>query len=158
MSEITEQRDPSTTYLRTIPAIMEQMRSRIQDAGIPAHIYRGTNLDDLSRKVSTALTESGGRPSAIVCFAGSDFANHPRRTSRFNVVLVSGDTRPLPGMFDAISAAWTVEEVLDRLVTQETSGECPITDILQSEGGEAVQLKDLGAASAIVVSVIVKDY
>lgn len=153
-----EQQDPVSLYCRPVPAIMEQVCGIINGIGIPARVYDGTNMDEVAQRVATALTESGGGPTAIVCFHDSVFANFPRRTTRLTVVVLSSDTRVSPGAPSALAAAWRIEGALDRLVSVEDPDECPVSDIMQVEGEEAIPLKDQGASCAIGISLIVKDY
>jgi len=158
VTQTTEQRDPVTLYVRSISDIMEQMRGIIAGLNIPVSVYTGTNLDDLTKKVSTVLTQSAGQPAAIICYGGSQFGNHPRRISRINIVLVSSDTRVSAGLPSSIGKAWEIEGALDRLVTTDTSGECPLTDLFEVEGEDTIQLKDAGASCAIVIEIRVSDY
>lgn len=155
---IVQQQDPATMYCRPLSAIMEQMRRLIEELGIPVQVYDGTNMDEVAQRVSTVLVQNGGGPSAIVCFHDSSFGNHPRRTSRFTILVVSGDTRVLPGIPGAIDAAWRIEGALDRLISQDELDGCPVTDIFEVESEEAIPVKDAGASCAIGISVIVKDY
>ena len=154
----TEQRDPVTLYARPVAAVMAQVAEIVSGLGIPCQVYGGTNMDGFAAKVASVLTQSGGRPAAVVCFGHSVFGNHPRRTTYLNVVVVSSDTRPSPGMPGAIEAAWAIEGAIDRLVTQDTSGECPQTDLFEVDSEEGLSLKDAGAACAVAISLTVKDY
>lgn len=152
------QNDKTTRYLRAPREIMEQMRSLSEAAGVPSCVYDGTNMDDLTQRLSTILVQSGGGPAAVVCYAGSSFSDSPRRVARFSVLVVSAETRVAPGIPCAMDAAWAVEDALDGLVTRAGEAGSRTTDVMRAESDDAIQLKDDGIACAVVVSVTVTDF
>jgi len=154
----TTQQDPVTLYVRPVAAVMEQLRSLCEGAGVPAEIYEGTTAEGLAERIPYALQRTGGDPVAIVCYAGSTFANSPRRTAVFYVMVLSADTRPSAGTPGAIEAAWLVQSAVDRLVTQETDGGYPVTDIFKVTAETAVDIPDAGAACAVQLEITQEDY
>lgn len=158
--EITylQAQDPVTLYTRPVRVIMEQIASLINGIGISAEVYDGTNLDDLTTRLASFLTRTKGKPAVIVCYGGSSFANFPRRTSVINCVIVSCDTRPAAGMPGALDASWKIAEILDKGISKTTKGESTISDLIEVNSEQTVQLKNAGAGCALILQLTVKDY
>lgn len=155
----TRQQAPFTEHCRPVGELMERVRALCEGAGVPARLYRGTSLSQLSLLCDSALTGTDGAPAAVVCFQGSDFGNHPRRTTHLTVVVLSGDTRPAPGLPDAIAAAQAVEAACDRLVTESIdAGGQPATDLMLVVSEEALELSDAGASCAVAIGIDIQDY
>lgn len=153
------QQDPVTLHVRPIRVIMDQIAAIIQNVPFPAEVYDGTNLDDLTTRLASFLTRTRGKPAAIVCYGGSTFDNFPRRTSIVNVVIVSCDTRPTHGMPGALDASWQIAAALDHGVSeQRRKDDPPISDLITVSGEETVQLKNSGAACAIILQLTIKDF
>lgn len=153
------QQDPCTLYTRPVRVVMEQIAAVIRAIPVPAEVYDGTNLDDLTGRLASFLTRTNGGPAAIVCYGGSTFDSLPRRTSTVNVVTVSCDTRPAHGMPGALDASWQIAAALDHGVsTQRRKGESTVSDLITVSSEETVQLKNCGAACAVVLQLTIRDY
>jgi hypothetical protein len=153
----TQAQDPVTLYTRPIRQIMEQIAQIIASLGIACEVYDGTNLDDLTSRLAGFLTRTKGQPAAIVCYGGSTFGNFPRRTATFNCVVVSCDTRPAPGMPGALDASWKICEALDKGISAQ-KGDEKHRDFMEVVSEETIQLKNVGAACAIILQLSVKDF
>lgn len=152
------QQDPVTDHVRPVAAILEQLRSLCEGAGVPAEIYEGTTAEGLAARIPYALQRTAGAPVAVVCYAGSSYANSPRRTSTFFVMVLSADTSPSAGTPGAIEASWAIQRATDRLVTQEVHGGYPVTDIFKVTAETAVDIPDAGAACAVQLELTLEDY
>ena len=87
---------PVTEFVRPVEAVLEQAAAAIRAAGIKAHVYTGSSWKRLEDTIGTALVQGDSKPVAIVCYAGSEYANDPRRVLLMNIVVVSLHTRVAP--------------------------------------------------------------
>lgn len=150
---------PVTDYVRPVTAVMEQARDAILAAGVKAEVYTGSSWKKLEENIGTALVQGGGEPVAIVCYAGSEFANSPRRVLLMNIVVVSLHTRAAPGVPDALDAARTITTALDEKQTTATEADgWAVRDKWKVESEDILDLSKLNAAAAVILTVTVEDY
>lgn len=150
---------PVTEFVRPVTALLEQARDAILAAGVRAEVYAGSSWTKLEDVIGTALVQGGGDPVAIVCYAGSEFANDPRRVLLMNIVVVSMHTQAAPGVPDALDAARTITTALDEKQTAATeAGGWAVRDKWKVESEDILDLSKLNAAAAVILTVTVEDY
>lgn len=150
--------NPVTDTTRRIKALLEFARDACIGAGMPAEIYRGTTYQGLAAVIPALLVQSQGAPCAVVCYAGSEYANKPRRTAGVSVLVLQGHTRAVPGTLDAIGGAELVIEALDDVIYQDVEGDYPITEKWRVVSDEVVDIDGLDAAACVIVTFNVEDY
>jgi len=149
---------PVTEFVRPVTTLLEQARDAILAAGVKAEVYTGSSWKKLEDVIGTALVQGGGEPVAIVCYAGSEYANDPRRVLLMNIVVVSLHTRVAPGVPDALSAARSITEALDEKTTTETEADgWTVRDVWHVESEDILDLDKLNAAAAVILTVTVED-
>ena len=149
---------PVTEFVRPVTTLLEQARDAILAAGVKAEVYTGSSWKKLEDVIGTALAQGGGEPVAIVCYAGSEYANDPRRVLLMNIVVVSLHTRVAPGVPDALSAARAITEALDeKATTEEEADGWTVRDVWHVESEDFLDLTKLNAAAAVMLAVTVED-
>lgn len=149
---------PVTEFVRPVTTLLEQARDAILAAGVKAEVYTGSSWKKLEDVIGTALVQGGGEPVAIVCYAGSEYANDPRRVLLMNIVVVSLHTQVAPGVPDALSAARTITEALDEKTTTEVEADgWTVRDVWHVESEDILDLDKLNAAAAVILTVTVED-
>jgi hypothetical protein len=149
---------PVTEFVRPVTTLLEQARDAILAAGVKAEVYTGSSWKKLEDVIGTALVQGGGEPVAIVCYAGSEYANDPRRVLLMNIVVVSLHTRVAPGVPDALSAARAITEALDEKTTTEVEADgWAVRDVWHVESEDILDLDKLNAAAAVILTVTVED-
>ena len=149
---------PVTEFVRPVTTLLEQARDAILAAGVKAEVYTGSSWKKLEDVIGTALVQGGGEPVAIVCYAGSEYANDPRRVLLMNIVVVSLHTRVAPGVPDALSAARAITEALDEKTTTEVEADgWTVRDVWHVESEDILDLDKLNAAAAVILTVTVED-
>jgi len=149
---------PVTEFVRPVTTLLEQARDAILVAGVKAEVYTGSSWKKLEDVIGTALAQGGGEPVAIVCYAGSEYANDPRRVLLMNIVVVSLHTRVAPGVPDALSAARAITEALDEKTTTEVEADgWTVRDVWHVESEDFLDLTKLNAAAAVMLAVTVED-
>ena len=149
---------PVTEFVRPVTTLLEQARDAILAAGVKAEVYTGSSWKKLEDVIGTALVQGGGEPVAIVCYAGSEYANDPRRVLLMNIVVVSLHTRVAPGVPDALSAARTITEALDEKTTTEVDADgWTVRDVWHVASEDILDLDKLNAAAAVILAVTVED-
>lgn len=149
---------PVTEFVRPVTTLLEQARDAILASGVKAEVYTGSSWKKLEDVIGTALVQGGGEPVAIVCYAGSEYANDPRRVLLMNIVVVSLHTRVAPGVPDALSAARTITEALDEKTTTEVEADgWTVRDVWHVASEDILDLDKLNAAAAVILTVTVED-
>ncbi len=149
---------PVTEFVRPVEAVLEQAAAAIRAAGVKAQVYTGSSWKRLEDTVGTALVQGDGKPVAIVCYAGSEYANDPRRVLLMNIVVVSLHTRAAPGVMNALDAARAITEALDEKVTTEEEADgWTVRDVWHVESEDFLDLTKLNAAAAVMLAVTVED-
>lgn len=149
---------PVTEFVRPVTTLLEQARDAILAAGVKAEVYTGSSWKKLEDVIGTALVQGGGEPVAIVCYAGSEYANDPRRVLLMNIVVVSLHTRVAPGVPDALSAARAITEALDEKTTTEVEADgWTVRDVWHVASEDILDLDKLNAAAAVILAVTVED-
>lgn len=150
---------PVTEHVRPVTALLEQARDVIIAAGVKAEVYTGSSWKKLEDVIGTVLVQGGGDPVAVVCYAGSEYANHPRRVLLMNIVVVSMHTRVQPGVPDALEAARTITTALDDRQTTEVEADgWTVRDKWSVASEDILDLSKLNAAAAVLLAVTVEDY
>lgn len=149
---------PVTEFVRPVTTLLEQARDAILAAGVKAEVYTGSSWKKLEDVIGTALVQGGGEPVAIVCYAGSEYANDPRRVLLMNIVVVSLHTQVAPGVPDALAAARTITEALDEKTTTELEADgWTVRDVWHVASEDILDLDKLNAAAAVILAVTVED-
>ena len=149
---------PVTEFVRPVTTLLEQARDAILAAGVKAEVYTGSSWKKLEDVIGTALVQGGGEPVAIICYAGSEYANDPRRVLLMNIVVVSLHTRVAPGVPDALSAARAITEALDEKTTTEVEADgWTVRDVWHVASEDILDLDKLNAAAAVILTVTVED-
>ena len=149
---------PVTDFVRPVTTVMEQACDAIVAAGVRAEVYAGSSWKKLEDVIGTALVQGGGEPVAIVCYAGSEYANDPRRVLLMNIVVVSMHTQVAPGVPDALAAARAITEALDEKTTTELEADgWAVKDVWRVASEDILDLSKLNAAAAVILAVTVED-
>ena len=72
--------------------------------------------------------------------------------------LLAAQTKVRPAMEAILTSSWDIISKIDDLVTQDTSGEWPITDRWKLRSDEAIDLGGTGAAAALLLAFDLEDY
>ena len=150
--------NPYTDTCRPIADILADARAFCDAAGVTARNYNGTTLKGLARAAATALTESGGEPTAVCLYLSSWFDNYPRRTSTIQIIILSSETRVVDGVAASVAASRQIAALLDDTVHEEADGEHVITDKWEVDSEEVMDLPGLSDTAAVALTVTVKDY
>lgn len=149
---------PVTEFVRPVEAVLEQAAAAIRAAGIKAQVYTGSSWKRLEDTIGTALVQGDSKPVAIVCYAGSEYANDPCRVLLMNIVVVSLHTRVAPGVMNALDAARAITGALDEKVTTEEEADgWTVRDVWHVESEDFLDLTKLNAAAAVMLAVTVED-
>ncbi len=149
---------PVTEFVRPVTTLLEQARDAILAAGVKAEVYTGSSWKRLEDTIGTALVQGGSKPVAIVCYAGSEYANDPRRVLLMNIVVVSLHTRVAPGVMNALDAARAITGALDeKATTEEEADGWTVRDVWHVESEDFLDLTKLNAAAAVMLAVTVED-
>ena len=150
---------PVTEHVRPVTTVLEQACNAILAVGVQAEVYTGSSWKRLEDNIGAALTQSAGKPIAFVCYAGSEYANHPRRVLLLSIVVVSLHTQVAPGVPDALDAARTITEALDERQTTDTEADgWNVRDKWQVVSEDILDLDKLNAAAAVALTVTIEDY
>jgi hypothetical protein len=149
---------PVPDFDRPVEAVLELAAAAIRAAGIKAQVYTGSSWKRLEDTIGTALVQGDSKPVAIVCYAGSEYANDPRRVLLMNIVVVSLHTRVAPGVMNALDAARAITGALDEKVTTEEEADgWTVRDVWHVESEDFLDLTKLNAAAAVMLAVTVED-
>lgn len=150
---------PVTEHVRPVTVLLAQARDAIIAAGVQAEVYTGSSWKKLEDIIGTVLVQGGGDPVAVVCYAGSEYANNPRRVALLNIVVVSMHTAVAPGVPDALGAARTITTTLDDKQTTDIEADgWHVRDKWQVVSEDILDLSKLNAAAAVMLAVTVEDY
>jgi hypothetical protein len=149
---------PVTDFVRPVATLLEQARAAIEAAGVMAQVYGGSSWKHLEAHIGTALTRGAGKPVAIVCYGGSEYANSPRRALLLSIVIVSVHTRVSPGAPDALDAARLITAALDEKQTDGSEADgWTVRDKWTVLSEDIMDLSKLNAAAAVLLTVEVAD-